>query len=57
MEVELHGGPLDGEVIPVDPLDQGPGVATVAQGCAVLGGRSWYGPDANGRWVWLGDSA
>jgi hypothetical protein len=54
--VELHGGPLDGERIPVDPADPDPGVAMVATGCAYLGGRSWYGPDEGGRWVWQGDS-
>lgn len=54
--VPLHGGPLDGEEIPVDPGDPEPGVAMVADGCAYPGGRSWYAPDETGRWTWRGDT-
>ena len=58
-EVELHGGPLDGEHIPVDTNDPEPetGLPLVADGCSILGGRSWYAPDpATGRWTWVGDT-
>lgn len=54
--VTLHGGPLDGMSVPVDVEDPEPGVAMVSDGCAFLGGRSWYEPDASGRWVWTGDT-
>ncbi len=56
--VELHGGPLDGTVqpVPLIPGDTDPGVALIAGGCAYLGGRSWYEPDAGGVWRWVGDS-
>ncbi|MCQ0025610.1 hypothetical protein M4914_23500 [Streptomyces somaliensis DSM 40738] len=52
----LHGGPLDGECVPVDPAGLEPGVAMVASGCAIPGGRSWYEPDETGRWRWIGDT-
>ncbi|MDP9616431.1 MULTISPECIES: hypothetical protein [Streptomyces] len=54
-EVELHGGPLDGERIPVDPDDPEPGLPLLAEGCAFPGGRSWYEPDESGRWTWRAD--
>ena len=56
VSVQLHGGPLDGETIPVDPADPDPGVALVADGCSYLGGRSWYEPDEAGTWRWTGDT-
>ena len=56
VDVQLHGGPLDGEHIPVDPQDRDPGVALVADGCSFLGGRSWYEPDETGAWRWTGDT-
>ncbi|MGW1980783.1 hypothetical protein [Streptomyces sp. NPDC001889] len=56
--VTLHGGPLDGTRIGVDPADPDPGVALVCDhGMYGEGGRSWYTPGPDGRWVWSGDSA
>lgn len=54
--VQLHGGPLDGEQLLVDPADPDPGAALPATGCAFPGGRSWYEPDAAGTWRWSGDT-
>lgn len=47
---------LDGMSIPVDQEDPELGVAVVAGGCAFVEGWSWYEPDAEGRWVWTGDT-
>jgi hypothetical protein len=55
-EVELYGGPLDGQTALVRLDDPGPGTALIADGCAYLGGWSWYEPDASSRWVWVGDT-
>lgn len=52
----LHGGPLDGEQLPVQADDPDPGVALPAPGCAYPGGRAWYAPDAAGTWTWQGDT-
>jgi hypothetical protein len=53
--VQLHGGPLDGQTVPVDPTDPEPGIGIIADGCTYPGGRSWYEPDAAGRWTWTHD--
>ncbi|WP_405759490.1 hypothetical protein OG234_13405 [Streptomyces sp. NBC_01420] len=53
--VTLHGGPLDGETVAVDPADPEPGIGIIAAGCAYPGGRSWYEPDPAGRWTWRRD--
>ena len=53
--VQLHGGPLDGQTVPVDPTDPEPGIGIIADGCAYPGGRSWYEPDTEGRWTWTRD--
>ncbi|MFC8862667.1 hypothetical protein [[Kitasatospora] papulosa] len=53
--VVLFGGPLDGESVAVDPDDPEPGIGIIAAGCSYPGGRSWYEPDAEGRWVWKHD--
>lgn len=56
--VELHGGPLDGQTIGVDPTDDEPGVAMISPRSAYgPGGRSWYEPDTAGVWRWTGDTA
>ncbi|ARF75693.1 hypothetical protein B7C62_28135 [Kitasatospora albolonga] len=52
--VELHGGPLDGQTVPVD-IDDDPWTAIISDGCAHPGGRSVYAPDSTGRWVWERD--
>ena len=54
VEVELHGGPLDGMTAPVT-LDEDPWTAIISDGCAYPGGRSVYAPDSTGRWVWIRD--
>ena len=54
-EVTLYGGPLDGMTAMVDADDPEPGVGIIAEGCAFPGGRSWYEPDATGRWAHRGD--
>lgn len=54
--VELHGGPLDGETVPIDADDPDPGAALISGGCQYLGGRSWYEPDDTGLWRWTGDT-
>ena len=43
VEVELHGGPLDGARVPVDAGDPDPGVPR------------WYAPDTDGSWEWQFD--
>lgn len=53
--VTLHGGPLDGETVAVDPTDPEPGIGIIAPGCSYPGGRSWYEPDGDLRWTWTGD--
>ena len=55
VEVELHGGPLDGMRAPVDLADPDPWTAIISDGCQYPGGRSVYAPDAAGRWVWERD--
>lgn len=51
--VELHGGPLDGWMVPVDLTD--PWTAVVSDYGQHPGGRSLYAPDSSGRWVWVRD--
>jgi hypothetical protein len=46
---------LDGMTAMVDADDPEPGVGIIAEGCALPGGRSWYEPDATGRWTHRGD--
>ncbi|GAA2639999.1 hypothetical protein GCM10009863_66440 [Streptomyces axinellae] len=46
---------MDGMTTVVDADDPEPGVGIIAEGCAYPGGRSWYEPDADGRWVWRAD--
>ncbi|MEU0978473.1 hypothetical protein ABZ488_04580 [Streptomyces griseus] len=53
--VELHGGPLDGQTVPVTLDDDEPWTAIISDGCAYPGGRSVYAPDPAGRWVWEQD--
>lgn len=55
MDVELHGGPLDGWRVPVDPADPDPWTAIVSDHGEHPGGRSLYAPDHAGRWVWVRD--
>lgn len=58
VDVTLTGGPLDGMVIPVDPGDPDPGVAMINDHSSYgPGGRSWYRPDPEGVWRYVGDSA
>ncbi len=60
--VELVGGPLDGETLPL-PVDAEPnhphgvGVALIAEWCAYPGGRSIYDPRPGDpdRLHWEGD--
>jgi hypothetical protein len=54
-DVQLHGGPLDGMTVPVDPDDPDPWTAVIADGCRYPGGRSMYAPAEDGRWVWVRD--
>lgn len=56
--VTLYGGPLDGMELPLllDPDDDDPGVAMISDWGIYEGGRSWYEPDADGVWRWVGDS-
>ncbi|MCT2591133.1 hypothetical protein LHJ74_14650 [Streptomyces sp. N2-109] len=56
-EVELYGGPLDGQTVPVDTDDGDPDpwTAILTPGCAHPGGRSLYAPDPAGRWRWVQD--
>lgn len=53
--VQLHGGPLDGQTVAIDPTDPDPWIAIIADGCAHPGGRSLYSPDPAGRWTWRED--
>ncbi|SCE40669.1 hypothetical protein GA0115252_146450 [Streptomyces sp. DfronAA-171] len=55
MRVQLHGGPLDGEHVDVDPADPDPLIAIIADGCSEPGGRSVYAPDREGAWRWERD--
>ncbi|MCX4682660.1 hypothetical protein OG413_46810 [Streptomyces sp. NBC_01433] len=54
-EVELHGGPLDGWVVPVDTDDPDPWTAIISDYGRYPGGRSMYAPDATGTWHWVRD--
>ncbi|NYV73690.1 hypothetical protein [Streptomyces sp. UH6] len=54
MNVELHGGPLDGQRVPVDPEDPDPWIAIINHR-SQYGGRSMYAPDDTGRWTWVRD--
>jgi hypothetical protein len=57
VDVGLHGGPLDGQTITVDPADPEPGAAMMPPHSAYgPGGRSWCEPDEAGIWHWSGDS-
>lgn len=53
--VELHGGPLDGQVVPVDLTDPDPWTAVVSDHGRYPGGRSVYAPDEAGVWWWRED--
>ncbi|MDT0418855.1 hypothetical protein RM574_25575 [Streptomyces sp. DSM 41982] len=55
VEVELHGGPLDGWRVPVDPTDPDPWTAILSDHGQHPGGRSLYAPDAAGAWRWVRD--
>ncbi|MFI1890745.1 hypothetical protein [Streptomyces jumonjinensis] len=55
VEVELHGGPLDGWRVPVAAVDDDPWTAIVSDYGRYPGGRSLYAPDESGRWVWVRD--
>ncbi|MFD5752255.1 hypothetical protein [Streptomyces sp. NPDC127033] len=48
VDIELHGGPLDGTTAPVDLDDPAPWTAIISDGCAHPGGRSLYAPDEEG---------
>jgi hypothetical protein len=54
IEVQLHGGPLDGDTVPVTPEDD-PWTAIISDGCTYPGGRSVYAPDEHGIWRWEKD--
>ncbi|MFD5566230.1 hypothetical protein [Kitasatospora griseola] len=56
VQVELHGGPMDGEHTYVLAGDPDPGTALISPRCAYPGGRSVYEPDTAGRWTWRGDT-
>ncbi|MFE2352517.1 hypothetical protein [Kitasatospora cineracea] len=56
VEVELHGGPMDGETAYVRTDGPDPGTALISPRCAYPGGRSIYEPDTAGRWTWRGDT-
>lgn len=49
-QVQLYGGPLDGEILTVDPDDPDPWIAIITPRCAHPGGRALYAPDADGCW-------
>lgn len=53
--VQLHGGPLDGQTVPVTLDDDDPWTAVISDGCAYPGGRSLYAPNTAGRGVWQHD--
>lgn len=55
IDVQLHGGPLDGSLAPVDPADPDPWTAIISDGCEYPGGRSLYAPDDTGTWRWVRD--
>lgn len=50
VEVELHGGPLDDWVVPVDRDDPDPWTAIISEYGRYPGGRSLYSPDTGGAW-------
>lgn len=56
IEVELHGGPLDGWTVPVT-LDDDPWTAIISDHGQYPGGRSVYAPDParDGQWWWVED--
>lgn len=45
MDVTLHGGPLDGDVLPNQPLDDDPGAYMIVPGWTA---RAVYEPDPDG---------
>jgi hypothetical protein len=53
--VELHGGPLDGQTVPVDADDPDPWTAIISPHGQHPGGRSLYAPDPDGTWRWRRD--
>ncbi|MFE2941022.1 hypothetical protein ACFXKG_18455 [Streptomyces sp. NPDC059255] len=55
VEVELHGGPLDGEHVPVDLTDPDPWTAIISDHGQYPGGRSLYAPDEASVWRWVRD--
>ncbi|MFF7365398.1 hypothetical protein [Streptomyces sp. NPDC008125] len=54
-EVELHGGPLDGQRVPVLLEDDDPWIAVISDHGTYPGGRSLYAPDPEGVWRWVRD--
>lgn len=54
-EVELHGGPLDGQRVTVEADDPDPWIAVIADHGRYPGGRALYAPDPAGRWRWVRD--
>ncbi|MGW2841809.1 hypothetical protein ACWCWD_28990 [Streptomyces sp. NPDC001493] len=56
IDVELHGGPLDGQKVPVLLDDDDPWTAILSDHGTYPGGRSLYAPDPAGVWRWLKDS-
>lgn len=55
IDVELHGGPLDGWVVPVTAGDPDPWTAIISDHGQYPGGRSLYAPDSSGAWWWVRD--
>ncbi len=55
VEVELHGGPLDGWRVPPDPGDPDPWTAVISDHGQHPDGRSLYAPDETGTWWWVRD--
>ncbi|MFE9853469.1 hypothetical protein ACFYPN_32445 [Streptomyces sp. NPDC005576] len=56
VDVQLHGGPLDGQTVPVLAEDEDPWTAILSDHGQYPGGRSLYAPDAEGVWRWVRDT-
>ncbi|MFE6500791.1 hypothetical protein [Kitasatospora sp. NPDC057738] len=55
--VTLHGGPLDGYQAVVSPADHTTGISLTSPHSQYgPAGKSWYRPDPEGVWRWIGDT-